>query len=294
MDFSTSLYSAGIDPADIDFSLIGVWQRVPTLDHPNKRNGAVKIFSGRPLHAWYTNHATSACGYHADDGGFISRPDFEVLRRARIARQVERDENQADACAGAFKAWCASNPADPAHHYLVAKRVQPHRIRQIGDYLLVPMYAEGRMWSHQTIAPDGSKRFLTGGRKRGTYFPIGGPPDSTLLLCEGFATGASLYEALNIATAVCFDAGNLVHAGVALRHKFPHVRFIYCADNDIRTLGNPGITRATEAAAKTNGTVAFPEFGLAALKEPYPTDWNDMSVRYGPEVVRQHFATVLS
>ena len=128
----------------------------------------------------------------------------------------------------------------------------------------------------------------------GTYFPIGGLPDATLLLAEGLSTAASLFEALNISTAVCFDAGNLVHVGVTLRHKFPHVRFIYCADNDIRTAGNPGLTRATEAAAKTHGFVAFPEFGLTALKEPYPTDWNDMAVKYGLEVVRQHFAEVLS
>ena len=159
MDFNTSLHAAGIDPADVDPNLIGAWQRVPTTDHPRKRNGAVMIFSDRPRRAWYTNHATAVCGYHADEGGFISQPDYEQLQRARIAQQVQRDETQADAAATACKAWCASSRADQSHPYLLAKRIQPHGIRQIADHLLVPMYADGRMWSHQTIGPDGSSDF---------------------------------------------------------------------------------------------------------------------------------------
>jgi putative DNA primase/helicase len=106
---------------------------------------------------------------------------------------------------------------------------------------------------------DGRKIFLTGGRKRGCYFAIGRPAD-VLCVCEGYATAASIFEATEYATAVAFDAGNLEPVALALRAKFPDTRIVICADNDIHTSGNPGLTAATRAAAAVCGAVACPHF----------------------------------
>ena len=56
--------------------------------------------------------------------------------------------------------------------------------------------------------------------------------------------------------AVAFDAGNLEPVALALRAKFPHIEITLCADNDMNTPGNPGLSRAREAAAAVGGLLA--------------------------------------
>ena len=48
-----------------------------------------------------------------------------------------------------------------------------------------------------------SKRYLAGGAKAGHFCLIGGPLDGaqTILICEGWATGASVHEAIDGITA---------------------------------------------------------------------------------------------
>lgn len=293
MDIDTHLFNAGISIGDVDLSRIGVWQRLPTTDKPTKRNGRVHIFATGPLRLFYQNFATGVRGYCSEAGGFVSRDDLRVMRAAREQSHRERARCRAAAADRAKNTWRESAAADPEHPYLVRKQVQPHGVHQIEQHLFVPMWSGGAICSGQTISPDGEKRFITGGRKSGCYFPIGSHTSRTLLLCEGFATGASLHQCLGLPVAVCFDAGNLFRAGEALRRKLPGVRFIFCADNDIRTLDNPGVTSAKRAAAVTNGFVMVPEFGLTALHHDL-TDFNDMHCRYGAEFVREQFAAVLS
>ena len=49
----------------------------------------------------------------------------------------------------------------------------------------------------------------------------------------------------------------------ALRSKFSTMRILVCADDDAKTPGNPGLTRAREAARAVGGAVAVPRFGGA-------------------------------
>ncbi|KAK0338593.1 hypothetical protein LTR94_038011, partial [Friedmanniomyces endolithicus] len=70
------------------------------------------------------------------------------------------------------------------------------------------------------------------GRVQGAYYSFGGKPTDTVLVCEGFATGASLFAALGHPVAVAFNAGNLEAVALALRGKLPGVQIIVCADND--------------------------------------------------------------
>ena len=133
--------------------------------------------------------------------------------------------------------------------------------RQLREQLVIPLRdAQGTIWSLQFIGPDGDKKFLTGGRKRGCYFAIG-VPSGVLCICEGYATGASVFEATGHATAVAFDAGNLEPVARALNGKFPHLAIIVCADNDAHTPGNPGVRLAKAAARAVRGRIAIPQFG---------------------------------
>lgn len=193
-----------------------------------------------------------------------TREEQAALRRhlqaAQAARVVEQGRVHAEAQAKAARLWRQARPATNAHPYLQRKRIGAIGIRQLRDMLLIPARdANGTLHTLQFISPDGSKRFLSGGRIAGCYYAMGRPVGS-LLLCEGYSTAATVFQATGEATAVAFNAGNLPTVARALRAKFPRLRFVVCADNDAATPGNPGLTKATEAARAVGGFVAVPRF----------------------------------
>ena len=88
-----------------------------------------------------------------------------------------------------------------------------------------------------------------------------------VLVAEGYATAATIYQATGHPIAVAFDCGNLEPVARALRKKYPRARIVICADNDLeteqRTGRNPGMEAARRAAAAVGGTVAVPTLGGA-------------------------------
>ncbi|MGH8125981.1 MAG: toprim domain-containing protein [Rhodanobacteraceae bacterium] len=172
-----------------------------------------------------------------------------------------------------MKFWSQAAQPDPEHPYLARKKIKAHGIRQLNEKLVIPLRdADGKLWSVEFISPDGAKRFLSGGRKRGCYFGMGcvAPERGEFCIAEGFATGASIHEATGKAVAVAFDAGNLEPVARVLRAKFPGAVITICADNDTSTPGNPGLTKATLAARAVGGYVAIPPHGY--------NDFNDAAV----------------
>ena len=193
-----------------------------------------------------------------------TRQEREQLRQAMQAAQSARVVEQAavheQARQKADRLWQRARPATNMHPYLERKRIAAIGIRRLRDMLLIPARdAGGTLHTLQFIGPDGAKRFLSGGRIAGCYYAMGRPA-GVLLLCEGFATGATLHQATGHAVAVAFNCGNLPAVARALRAKFPALRIVVCADDDARTPGNPGITRAHEAARAVDGLVVVPRF----------------------------------
>jgi putative DNA primase/helicase len=124
---------------------------------------------------------------------------------------------------------------------------------------------------------------LTGGKMAGGYHAIGTTKGAAaLVICEGFATGATIHEATGYPVAVAFSAGNLLAVAQSMRAKFSDLPLIVCADNDL-TAGNPGLTKATEAARAVGGVVAVPAFG--ADRREKDTDFNDLAALHGLEAV---------
>jgi putative DNA primase/helicase len=185
------------------------------------------------------------------------RARAEAMRQLRHQEEAQR---YAEAARRAAQLLGRCKLASNDHPYLRRKGVNAYGLHQLRAQLVIPVRdASGALCSLQFISPEGDKRFLTGGRKRGCYFAIG-RPRGALCLAEGYATAASIYEATGHATACCFDAGNLEPVARALRAKFPSLAIIVCADNDSETPGNPGVSLATAAARAVRGMVAVPDF----------------------------------
>ncbi len=217
------------------------------------------------------------------------------VEEAKRQRDAEKVRIQLNAKERANKDWATATPADPSNEYLQRKGIQPHGVRQVPDSigntsLLVPMFADGEIWSLQTIFSYGGKLFASGGRVSGCYYLIGEAQGAQVVcVAEGFATAASVYEATGYPTYCAFNAGNLPHVAKAVRLMHPDAQIIIAGDDDWQTDGNTGKTKALEAADAVFGKVVFPVFA-ADRDEGGDTDFNDMAQATGLESVRAVFA----
>lgn len=182
--------------------------------------------------------------------------------------------------------------------YLTRKRVVPLGVRFRGGRVLVPMERDGRIVGIQTIDWDGKKLFTAKCAKRGASFFIRG--NEQIVLCEGYATGASIHMATGFTVCVAFDAGNMVevarlardggwakfvvvvggdndHQTVCQRHrKMGHkIPLDHWSEREDWCLCNPGWLFAKRAAAILGSKVALP-IGIKG------TDFNDMHQELGP------------
>ena len=205
------------------------------------------------------------------------------VKAMQVQRETDTALRQHQASESAASLWAKSDPATD-HPYLTAKGIKPHGVKVFGDKLVIPIRdTDGKLHSVQTIGAAGDKRFHPGGRVKGCYFPIGKPAD-VLIICEGFATGASLNEATGDAVAVVFNAGNLEEVTVALGTKYPKLKIVIAADDDHRTTGNPGVTNATAAAQAVMGFLAVPVFPVD--RGDCHTDFNDLHQTGGAAAVK--------
>ena len=275
--------------ADTGFDLWEAWsQQADSFNGKDARDVWKSIKAGGKVTIGTLFYEAKANGWRDDE--MHQKPTLEELaERKRIT--AERDAKEAaedarrklEARDRAKLIWIEAYFNPDGHAYLTNKGIAAHgtknikteKVREIapdlsseltGELLVIPMRdSAGILHSLQFITADGTKRPLTGGLKRGCYFSLGNPSGGVLCIAEGFATGASIYEATGYAVAVAFDAGNLLAVAKALREKFPGLLLVLCADDDANTPGNPGLTKAREAAQAVGGRVAVPDFGRAAV-----------------------------
>jgi putative DNA primase/helicase len=273
-DFLDAMRRAGIVPTEAErIAADGTLCRfLVDGDKRGARNGWALLHldglaSGAFGH-WRTGRHETWCNGARDRLTPAERARMDAaIAEAKREREARRLALVHEAQARAMALWTQAAPA-AAHPYLLAKGTPAHGIRQRGDRLLIPLRdGEGTLWNVQTIAPDGAKRFLYGGRKRGLYHAIGGTVAGVLCIAEGYATAASIHEATKHPVAVAFDCGNLLPVAKLVRAKYPQATITICADNDAQTAGNPGLTAARAAAEAIGGKVAIPP-------EPF-NDFND-------------------
>lgn len=137
--------------------------------------------------------------------------------------------------------------------------------------LVVPLWNEaGELVNVQLINTEGDKRYLPGGQKAGAFHRIDG--GELVAVVEGYASGLSVQAAIGATVYCAMDAGNLQAVAQIAHRQHPEARVLLCGDNDEGTEGNPGKTKAEQAAAAVGGLVALP---------PVAGDWNDYHQAHG-------------
>jgi len=167
---------------------------------------------------------------------------------------------------------------DVRHPYVLRKGIKPVYCGQIRSRLVVPVYDyDGNIQSLQFIAKNGRKRFKRGTSPAEGYLCLGEKITigNTIRICEGWATGCSIYEAVGAPVIVAFSAENLKHVARLMRVRYPYHTIVICADNDQWTTTNTGLKAAIYCANQYNTLIRYPDFsGLNVSSKP--TDFNDL------------------
>ena len=219
---------------------------------------------------------------------------WKEIRRIKKSNEEDCLEKQKKAAEEAEKIWESAEPARSDHSYLVRKGVKSYGLKQVKrdglDILLVPLLDEdGKIWSFQRIYPDqrrADKILLKNGRTSGLYFTIG---DLSIqrVVCEGYATGASIHAATGYCVHVAFNAWNLKAVAQTIRKLHSDVELFIAADDDHKTDGNPGVTKATEAAWSSNAKIVIPVWSKERGEKD--NDFNDLFKSEGPQSINNCF-----
>ncbi|MCJ8168370.1 toprim domain-containing protein [Atopomonas sediminilitoris] len=232
---------------------------------------------GRPrgcFGSWKTGDTVTWC--LNKDASPIDRQQLaRQVAEAKRKREEETKQRHHAAAIRAAELWQSAKPASASHPYLAAKGCQPHHLRQRGDLLLVPLLVKGCLVNLQTINRQGFKLFNTGGRVKGAGAYFGTiEAGQTVYVCEGWATGATLYESTGCAVVAAMNAGNLLAVGQEVQRRHPAAVLVIACDDDRKTTGNPGITAGNQAARA---------LGVGAIKPDWPqgapdhlSDFNDL------------------
>jgi len=250
MDFLQFVRACGI--LINDYPPVGRWVRLPTEDHPKKRNGAVKWMGS---FGFAQNHATQTDVSVWRDEAAEPAAQQEISRLAQAAQgQIAAGQKRA-----AEKAeWILSQCELAGHPYLKAKGF-PDESANVWltddktQLLCIPMRVGDKLVGVQLIDESGKKKFLTGQRTSDAAFVINnrGPA----VLCEGYATALSIRAALTAIKSrytlfVCFSAHNIGRLAKTLPTG------LIVADNDASHTG--------ERVAQETGWPYFmpPEVGM--------------------------------
>jgi len=210
------------------------WTRVPTVDHPHKKNGAY-IYNGvsGAVQNWATMEKPATWFAEGE-----SASSSVVKQRIAKSNQASNDAKER---AAEKAGWIMKQCKNATHPYLASKGF-PDLEANVWDkdgekLLVVPMKIGFKLVGLQIINEQGEKKFLYGQQSKGATFCMNakGVP----MFCEGYATGLSIREMMKASNIkysihVCFSASNMK----LIAGYFPNG--VIVADND-----NSGVGQST-------------------------------------------------
>lgn len=156
---------------------------------------------------------------------------------------------------------------------------------------------EGNIRTMQTILPAGTKMFEKGGELKGSMHVVNADNlaevKGGIVICEGYATGATIREATNCHFGVvcAMTSHNLHDVAKAISEKYPDKPLIIAGDNDrFNANGNVGKLTAEAVATEFGAKVVIPEFNK---ENDRGSDFNDLKKSEGLDKVKTVFRQLL-
>ncbi len=290
--------AAGLVPAEpLALTQSGELQRYQvTTDKRGTKNGWLVSYynSGAPMvHVFGSWKAGASHTVVEGESSQITQETRLLIEQAQRQARLKKQREQLAIAQECADIWERVMPAYQ-HPYLTNKGIKPHIARCWDDSLVIPLVDFNMaLTSLQFISQTGSKTFRKGGKVTGSFCPIGNSEfnnSHTWIVCEGFATGASLYEATGLPVLVAFNANNLKPVATSLRLRAPAAQIIIAADNDrFTSIGNVGVQKAESAARDARAFVVIPQFDTDE-----GTDFNDLAQQNGLQAITQIFMEVVA
>lgn len=275
------------------------WVRIPAKGKKgSNKSASVRLFSdGNALIRDFTTGED--LHYFTNSKPFTVEEKLVVKKKLQQKKEQDAKHNKeavlvSSQYAKAFYSY-GSN-ASKEFPYLVKKSIQPHGIKFLSknvclpeklkklipyllgnDLLMIPKYSSegyllGEIQAIEFIKIDGTKLPPLKSKPKGTFFPIWGSNEE-ILICEGFATGATLKERYvpKATVIVAFNAGNLLTVARYFKKRFPKSDIVIAGDNDFMNAKNVGKDKAVLTAQMIGGRYSIPEFKQGEMG----SDWND-------------------
>lgn len=285
-------------------------------DSTSTKNGAYRIHTdGVP--AWYLGdwkRNIDVTG-HFDDSGLTGSDkeaytqrinDKAYIEQSRIHREtLEREERKRkrEATYKAQELYEQSAPATPEHEYLKCKRIANIKDFRLGEKgeLLIPLHNAAKpreFMSLQQIYANGRKYFFKD-TSTGTAcyeFEPEEENDRLIVICEGIATGETLYRLTGkrFRVVCAMNCNNLQEVTKGIKARFPRADILIGADNDLRTYANYGNNPGRSCAefvvrcGHAKGII-IPDF----LAHQDGSDWNDYEAINGSDKARAEISRQL-
>ncbi|WP_288843524.1 DUF5906 domain-containing protein [uncultured Deefgea sp.] len=246
----------------------------------------------------------------------------EALAQAERERKIEADR----AAKVAVAEWANCSEVGESA-YLDRKNVAGIGVRYDADgNVIIPLLdIKGKIRALQKIHPQknpntgNDKEFWPKGMSwKDSFFQMG-LISNVVIVVEGYATGASIYQATGVPVVVAFVAGNLVSVAKLLHTKYPKAKILIAADDDYagkcqeckvytpvakplclhcgkpHNKTNAGMKTADAAALSVNGAWLLPVFSDERPSDKKgPNDFNDLHALEGMQAVREQIETKLT
>lgn len=225
------------------------------------------------------DHSTTAEAVAKLTGGqSVTLSDADRLKREQwLAEQERRQaEERRIAIQNAERRWERATYIDGANAYLERKQIAPWGAKAEGENLLVPMWdKDGEIINVQVIPPkDGAtKLFQANCPTVGARFYIG-LGFGKIIICEGYATGASIFEATADKVCVAFSQGQI--GNIAREMIANGLSVVIAADR-----------KALDAMQRLGEELDVPVIVPPVLQKG--DDFNDQMIEQGVEAVAATF-----
>ena len=215
---------------------------------PFGRCGDYRVDSANPTATWKPNNSSS---YKMTD------EQREEIKQLQAEAQAKKEEKNNRAAKRSTNIWEGAQDCSE-HPYLTKKNVLSHGLKQHNDgRLMIPLLdASLSIVGLQYIDDGGGKMFLTGSKKKGSFFILGQDllqGAHTINYCEGYATAASYYQDMKQPVVVSFDAYNLAPVAEVIFKHFAEAKHIFIADFDDNATGEKEAIKAAQAVKSGGG-----------------------------------------
>jgi len=228
--------------------LVGWYQLWLDQSVPYGRLGDYRVSADSPTAIWKPENRKRQT---------LTKDERQEIADLQKQAEVKQQEKYSKAAKRAQSLWDEALPCEK-HPYLEKKQVLSYGLKvNASGQLVIPLYdKQMTVVGLQYIAQDGSKKFLTGSKKSGSFFILGKEILKTsdiINYAEGYATAASVYADYSQPVIVAFDAYNLTPVAEVMFEFFNKKKHIFIADNDDSKTGEKEASKACQTILKNKG-----------------------------------------